>query len=124
VQQPSLQQQQTNQVPALNCQLRERIEKQEQPVQTLLLGLHEQALQQDQQQHRQQEKNKRSIGPDRRRTLPQSWQFAAAENVLSKASLAKARACMQKRGRWRQGEAVGVKGWQSATVRPLAPLAT
>ena len=93
VQRPlALAQQQTNQVLVPDCQLREWIEKQEQPVQTLLFELHEQALQQDQQQHRQQEKSKRSIGPDRRRTLPQSWQLAAAKNVLSKASLAKARA--------------------------------
>jgi len=83
VQRPSaLAQQQTNQVLVPDCQLRECIEKQEHPVQTLLFGLHEQAL--------QQEKSKRSIG--RRRTFPQSWQLAAVRNVLFKASLAKARA--------------------------------
>jgi len=83
VQRPlALAQQQINQVLVPDCQLRECIEKQEHPVQTLLFGLHEQAL--------QQEKSKRSIG--RRRTFPQSWQLAAARNVLFKASLAKARA--------------------------------
>ena len=99
VQQPSLQQQQKNQVPALNYQLRERIEKQEQPVQTLLFGLHKQALQQDQQQHRQQALSQRSSRFSAnavsacRRTVSQSWQLDAVNSWLTQIKpIAKARA--------------------------------
>jgi hypothetical protein len=65
-----------------DSQLRESIERQEHLTQTLLFGLHEQAL--------QNEKSKYTIG--RRRTFPQSWQLAAAKKVLWKASRVKPRA--------------------------------
>ena len=90
VQRPlALAQQQTNQLLVPDCQVREFIEKQERPVQTLLFALHEQAL--------QQEESKRSIG--RRRTISQSWQRAAVRNILVKAYLAKARAAVGAKGK-------------------------
>ena len=56
LQQSSLPQHQETKASTLIYEVHERIEEQEEPIQTLLLGLHKEAKQQDQEQRRQREK--------------------------------------------------------------------